>query len=213
MITAWLSLVQRTSVSTAKPSSAAEVSDSNVCSGYFSSPPRCARMSDPVGSLPVEVCEGLPDGELVTEGGREADPEFPGSPVVGRWKYHTPTPTASSKTTELATATNKPVRLGAAVRSLLGPADADGRSSSGSDEGGKATGGTGGVVPGAWTPAPPADIDGFAVSPRASLKVSLSTRKSRRVSKLTGLISTACRRVNLANPLGSSRGDGILALS
>src|SRR4030095_16444807 len=174
MITAWWSLVQRTSVSTAKPSSAAEVSDSNVCNGYFSSPPRCARMSDPVGSSPVEVCEGLPDEEIVTEGGREADVEFPGSPVVGRWKYHTATPTASSKTTELATAANRPVRRRAAVRSLPGPAGADGRSSVGPGAGRAPAGGTGGVVLGGWTPAPTGDIDGTAVSPRASLKVSLS---------------------------------------
>jgi hypothetical protein len=134
-------------------------------------------------------------------------------PLWGRWKYQTATPTASSKTTELATLTNKPVRLRAAVRSLPGPAGADGRSSSGLGARGDATGGMAGVVPGGWTPAPTGDIDGSAVSPRASLKVSFSTRKSRRVSKLTGLISTACRRVNLANPLGSSCGDGILALS
>ena len=77
MITARLSLVQRTSVSTAKPSSAAEVRDSSVCNGYFSSPPRWARMSEPVGASAVEVFDGLPDGAAVTDGEFASDAEVP----------------------------------------------------------------------------------------------------------------------------------------
>ena len=115
MITARLSLVQRTSVSTAKPSSAAEVRDSNVCNGYFSSPPRWARMSEPVGSSAVDVFDALLDGAVVTEGGLEVGCETAlavrrACVRIAREIPHSDT-NAASKTIETATATNMPVRL------------------------------------------------------------------------------------------------------
>src|SRR5829696_1774323 len=166
-------------------------------------------MSEPVGSSAVAVFEGLPDG--LPDGGFAA--ELPGSVAVGwsesRVKYQPATPTATNKRIEAARATHLPVRLRTVPvrtepRSLPDPAGSDGPSSLVHAGAVDSTGGTGGDV---------SSIDGFAASRRTSFKVSFSTLKSRRVSKLTGLISTAWRRVKAARSFGNSCGAGILALS
>ena len=73
-------------------------------------------MSEPVGSSAVEVFDGLPDGAVVAEGGFAADTELPGPVVVGwsgsRVRYHPATPTAASKTIEVAMATHLPFVFG-----------------------------------------------------------------------------------------------------
>ena len=199
MITARLSLVHRTSVSTAKPSSAAEVIDSNVCSGYSSSPPRWASTSEPVGPDGDAVSDGLSDGlfdgpldeAVVTDGEVGAEVELlgpgPAVPSGSPRMFQTTTPAATSRTIEIATATIV-VRLLVAPRSLPGPVG----------------------VGSCQSPGPVTDSSGGSVGvgpddlPRASFNVSLSTFSSRRVSKLTGFISTACRRAKAANPGGNS---------
>src|SRR5215212_9888770 len=111
---------------------------------------------------------------------------------------------ATSKMTEVATANNMPVRLRTAGRSLPGWAGAGDRLRLVLGPSTDLTGGTGGGVPGAPTPVPATDIDGSAGLPRASFNVSFRTFRSRRVSKLTGFISTACRRVKADRPFGNS---------
>src|SRR4029453_14468 len=167
-------------------------------------------MSEPVGVVAAEVLDGVGGGWGVTEGRLEADPELliVAVPVSGsRGRYHTATPTAASKTIEVATATNSPVRLRAGARSLPGPA---GGGSSPVPTGGEAsTGGTGGVDDSSSpSPALAPEID--EGSRRTSLKVSFSTRIRRRVSKSTGFISPACRRVSAASSVGKSWALGLL---
>ena len=84
MITARLSLVQRTSVSTAKPSSAAAVRDSGLQRVLLITT-AVGEDVEPVGSSAAELFDGLPDGAVVTDG-FEADRSRPGqaSQCLGR---------------------------------------------------------------------------------------------------------------------------------
>src|SRR5215211_1428070 len=104
-------------------------------------------MFEPVGSSAFEVCDALPDRRSVTDGGFEADAEVSGSALMLRWKYQIATPAATSKTIDVATITNRPVRFRTGASSPATPG-ADGPVAMVPLAAAGSTGGMGGLVPG-----------------------------------------------------------------